>query len=83
MSEWSGQDSVSALISQPKKHETWQKIHTDSEDGQQILALARGGIPLLSGQAGLKEKMGRLTNKRIFVEEATFLRQGSIRLNCA
>ena len=48
-------------------------MHTDSEDGQQILALARGGIPLLSGQAGLKEKMGRLTNKRIFVEEATFL----------
>ena len=39
-------------------------LHTDSEDGQQILALAHGGVHLFSGQAGLKEKMGRLTNKR-------------------
>ena len=35
--------------------------HTDSEDGQQILALAHGGVHLLSGQARLQESMRRLT----------------------
>ena len=29
--------------------------HTDSEDGQQILALARGGTNLLSGQAAWQD----------------------------
>ena len=44
-----------------------------TEDGQPILALAPGGVHVLSGQAGLKERMRRLTNKQLFVEEVTFL----------